>query len=126
LNLSTNGSFDVPYRAEFHNLGVGTNKNPVDEGRYQVTNNPRDWGAFKTPTLREIANTAPYVHDGSLKTLEEVVDFYDKGGTANRNLDPAMKPLHLTAREKKDLVQFLKGVSGDGWRGMGPPPDFPR
>ena len=68
----------------YHNLGIGTDKPNPDAGRYVVTKKDEDWGAFKTPTLREAARTAPYMHDGSLKTLEEVVDFYDKGGIPNR------------------------------------------
>ena len=78
INFTTNA---------YDNLGVGTDKPNPDEGRFAVTKNREDWGAFKTPTLREIAQTAPYMHDGSLKTLEEVVDFYDKGGIPNKNLD---------------------------------------
>jgi cytochrome c peroxidase len=116
INFTTNS---------YHNLGVGTDKPEPDEGRYAVTKNPQDWGAFKTPTLREIEHTAPYMHDGSLKTLEEVVDFYDKGGIKNKNLDPAIKPLHLTEQEKKDLVAFLRALSGDGWREFAPPQKFP-
>jgi cytochrome c peroxidase len=125
LNLNTSGNFQAPYDAQFHNLGVGMDKKNPDEGRYDMTKNPRDWGAFKTPTLREIAKTAPYMHDGSLRTLEEVVDFYDKGGSLNQNLDRAMKPLKLTAREKKDLIHFLQALSGDGWQHLGPPRMFP-
>ena len=64
----------------YHNLGVGTDKQNPDEGRFIVTKKEEDWGAFKTPTLREVARTAPYMHDGSLKTIEEVVDFYTRGG----------------------------------------------
>lgn len=109
----------------YHNLGIGTDKPTPDEGRFAVTKNPKDWAAFKTPTLREIANTAPYMHDGRFKTLEEVVDFYDKGGIPNRNLDESMRPLKLTEQEKKDLVEFLKGLSGEGWQHLGPPAKFP-
>lgn len=100
----------------FHNIGVGADKPNPDEGRSAVTKNPADWGAFKTPTLREIARTAPYMHDGSIATLEEVVDYYDKGGVANKNLDERMKPLKLSAGDKKDLVEFLKGLNGEGWQ----------
>ena len=89
VNFSTNA---------YHNLGIGTDKPNPDAGRYVVTKKDEDWGAFKTPTLREAARTAPYMHDGSLKTLEEVVDFYDKGGIPNRNLDKTIRQLHLTAR----------------------------
>ena len=86
------------------------------EGRSVVTKNSADWGAFKTPTLREIARTAPYMHDGSIATLEEVVDYYDKGGIANKNLDEKIKPLKLSATDKKDLVEFMKALSGEGWQ----------
>ncbi|MFX9065570.1 hypothetical protein ABTN38_19325, partial [Acinetobacter baumannii] len=64
----------------YHNLGIGTDKPEPDAGRFAVTKNPKDWGAFKTPTLRDIDRTSPYMHDGRFKTLAEVVDFYDKGG----------------------------------------------
>ena len=100
----------------FHNIGVGADKPNPDEGRSAVTKNLADWGAFKTPTLREIARTAPYMHDGSIATLEEVVDYYDKGGVANKNLDERMKPLKLSAGDKKDLVEFLKALNGEGWQ----------
>lgn len=110
----------------FHNLGVGQDKANPDEGRYAVTKNPADFGAFKTPTLREIEHTGPYMHDGSLKTLEEVVDYYDKGGIPNKNLDPEMKKLNLTATEKTDLVAFLKALSGTGWQHLTEPKEFPQ
>jgi cytochrome c peroxidase len=67
---------------------------------------------FKTPTLREIAARAPYMHDGSIATLEEVIDFYDRGGKANPNLDPDIQELHLNAAEKRALVEFLRSLSG--------------
>jgi cytochrome c peroxidase len=110
----------------FANLGVGSDKPQPDVGRFAVTKNPRDWGAFKTPTLREIEHTAPYMHDGSLKTLEEVVDFYNKGGIKNRNLDENIKELKLTDAEKKDLVAFMKALSGEGWQHAKAPTDFPK
>ena len=109
----------------YANLGVGTDKPEPDPGRYAFTKNPVDWGAFKTPTLREIAHTAPYMHDGSLKTLEEVVDFYDKGGISNKNLDQKMKKLNLTDQDKKDLVAFLQALSGEGWQHITAPEKFP-
>jgi cytochrome c peroxidase len=110
----------------YANLGVGTDKPEPDVGRYAITKDPRDWGVFKIPTLREIEHTAPYMHDGSLKTLEEVVDFYDKGGIPNKNLDPAIRPLHLTEHEKNDLVAFLKALSGEGWQQAQPPAELPQ
>jgi cytochrome c peroxidase len=110
----------------YANLGIGMDKPKPDLGRYMVTKDPKDWGAFKTPTLREVEHTAPYMHDGSLKTLDEVVDFYDKGGRANKNLDERMKKLNLTAMEKKDLVEFLKALSGEGWQKILAPQIFPQ
>ncbi len=97
----------------YHNLGVGAIAKKPDPGRYAITKLDGHQGAFKTPTLREIANTAPYMSDGSLKTLEEVVEFYDKGCQNNKWLSPKVKPLNLTDQEKKDLVEFMKALSGE-------------
>jgi cytochrome c peroxidase len=80
-------------------------------GRFQVTGVISDVGKFKTPTLRNIALTAPYMHDGSVKTLAEVVEYYDQGGHANSFLDAAIFPLHLTDQEKKDLVAFMTSLT---------------
>lgn len=79
-------------------------------------------GRFKTPSLREVARRAPYMHDGSMRTLEEVIDFYDQGGKPNPNLDPEMRPLRLTPEEKRALKAFLEALSGticEGWTGCG-------
>ena len=84
-----------------------------DLGRYAVTKDDKDRGAFKTPTIRNVAQTAPYMHDGSQKTLAEVVEWYDKGGHPNANLDPKIKPLNLTDQEKADLVAFMEALTGD-------------
>jgi cytochrome c peroxidase len=86
-----------------------------DLGRFVWTGKEEDQGAFKTPTLRDVARTAPYMHDGSLRTLEEVVAFYDRGGNPNPALDPALQPLSLDDEEKADLVAFLEALNGD-WR----------
>ncbi|HWC99234.1 MAG TPA: cytochrome c peroxidase [Candidatus Sulfopaludibacter sp.] len=110
----------------YANLGIGSDKPDADVGRFAVTKDARDWGAFKTPTLRDISRTAPYMHDGSLKTLDEVVDFYDKGGKPNRNLDASIKPLHLTPGQKADLVAFLKALDGEGWQSIKAPIDLPQ
>jgi cytochrome c peroxidase len=110
----------------YANLGVGADKPNPDVGRFAVTKNEADWGLFKTPTLREIEKTGPYMHDGSLKTLEEVVEFYNKGGIKNKNLDESMKPLNLTDQEKKDLVAFMKALSGEGWQNVKAPETFPQ
>ena len=88
----------------FHNIGIPGG----DEGRFAVTKSEGDKGAFKTPTVREIAKTGPYMHDGSLKTLEEVVAHYIKGGTPNPQLDEDIFPLKLSPEEAADLVTFLK------------------
>lgn len=85
---------------------------PLDEGRGAITGNALDRGAFKTPTLREVARTAPYMHDGSLDSLEDVVHYYDGGGNKNATLDPELRALQLTAAEKQQLIAFLKMLSG--------------
>lgn len=106
----------------FHNLGVGIHGKDADVGRFSETKQDGDRGSFKTPTLREIARSAPYMHDGSLKTLEEVVDYYDKGGTTNPQLDEEIFALTLTAQEKADLVTFLKeGLSSSVYPEIAPP-----
>ncbi len=110
----------------YHNLGVGTDQPDPDPGRYEVTEDPMDLGTFKTPILRDVARTAPYMHDGTLKTLDEVVEFYDKGGKPNKNLDEKIKPLKLTDGDKKDLVEFLKSLNGEGWQKVTAPASFPR
>jgi cytochrome c peroxidase len=96
----------------FHNLGVGMNKDKPDLGRYDHTKKESDRGRFKTPTLRNVALTPPYLHDGSAGTLMDVIDVYDRGGEPNANLDPLMLPLQLTTREKDDLVAFLEALTG--------------
>ncbi len=95
----------------YHNLGVGMDKADPDLGRYKVTKKESDKGAFRTPTLRNIAASAPYLHDGSAKTLEDVIELYDKGGVKNPNLSNEIRPLKLTAQEKGDLVAFMKSLS---------------
>lgn len=97
----------------FHNTGVAWRDGTMgDPGRGTITGRDNDRGAFKTPTLRQIAQTAPYMHDGNLKTLREVVSFYDWGGHANPRLDPEIKPLRLHESEKQALIFFLESLSG--------------
>jgi cytochrome c peroxidase len=96
----------------YHNLGVGMDQAKPDLGRFEQTKQEKDRGAFKTPTLRNIAQSGPYMHDGSQKTLEEVVDWYDKGGHPNPFLSDKIKKLGLTAQEKADLVEFMKALTG--------------
>jgi cytochrome c peroxidase len=95
----------------FHNTGVSWGQEPLDLGRFEVTKKEEDRGRFKTPTLRGVAKTAPYMHDGSIKTLEEVVAYYNRGGNKNSHLDAALKPLNLTDSEQANLVAFLKALS---------------
>lgn len=97
---------------KFHNLGVGMDAIKPDLGRYEVTKDDKDRGAFKTPTIRNVELTAPYMHDGSQKTLEEVVEWYDKGGHPNPHLSDKIKKLNLTAQEKKDVVAYMKALTG--------------
>jgi cytochrome c peroxidase len=96
----------------YHNLGAGMDKPKPDLGRYEITKVETDRGAFKTPTLRNIADTAPYLHDGSEKTLMDVVAFYDRGGVKNPWLSKEIHPLNLTEQEKKDLVAFMGALTG--------------
>jgi cytochrome c peroxidase len=139
---------------ENHNIGVGWDKRRIDLGRYSVTSLQQDIGAFKTPTLREVARTAPYMHDGSMASLDEVIEFYDKGGIANPFLDSEMRrlkltmeqvldlydkktptdtppkqsviKLDLTEQDKTDLVAFLKALNGEGWQHIKPPEQLPQ
>ncbi|RLA22756.1 MAG: photosynthetic protein synthase I [Gammaproteobacteria bacterium] len=88
-------------------------KKPNDVGLYEITENPADRWKYKTPTLRNVALTAPYMHDGAMQTLREVVEFYNGGGVANEELDPLMQPLKLQVGEIDDLVLFLESLTGD-------------
>ncbi len=108
---------------KFHNIGAGVNDAGgfSDVGRFHETRVATDTGAFETATLRDVAKTAPYMHDGSLKTLKEVVDFYAGGGNSNPYLDPEMKKIHLTAQDRADLVEFLQSLTGDLPPNAGPP-----
>lgn len=131
---------------KFHNLGVGFNKiqenlmdivdaygtkkesekeldtkiltsSRISElGRFVVTMDPSDIGRFKTPSLRNVAVTGPYMHDGSMDSLEEVVDFYNQGGEDNSMLDGGIRPLRLTEREKADLVEFMKTLTSPEYK----------
>jgi cytochrome c peroxidase len=96
----------------FHNIGVGMDRPEPDIGREAVTKDPKDRGRFKTPGLRNVALTWPYMHDGSEKTLLDVVGFYNRGGFSNPTLDIFIMPLELTAEEQKDLVTFMEALTG--------------
>lgn len=108
---------------KFHNTGIGVGDEGAfgDVGRYHETKVETDKAAFKTPTLRNVANTAPYMHDGSLQTLRQVVDFYAGGGNSNPYLDKEMKTIHLDGQERSDLVEFLKSLTGEIPPNVGPP-----
>ena len=100
----------------FHNLGVGYDARTrtfKDEGRSVISKNPAERGAFKTPTIRDVAKHAPYMHDGSVATLKEVVELYNRGGEKNPNLDPKIKKLNLTPAEVDALVAFMEACTGD-------------
>ena len=97
----------------YHNLGVGMSRDQPDLGRFLVTQREANRGAFKTPTLRDAARRPPYMHDGSLRTLAEVVELYDRGGAPNPGLSPELVALGLTAAERQDLVAFLTSLTGE-------------
>ena len=103
---------------EFHNIGVGYDESKAkyaDLGRWVISpigaKSDAERGSFKTPTIRDITRTGPYMHDGSEKTLEAVVEYYNKGGTRTPRSTPEMKPLNLTDAEKADLVAFMKALT---------------
>ena len=85
-----------------------------DVGRYEITLDPKDRWAYKTPSLRNVALTAPYMHDGSLRSLEAVVEFYDRGGIDNPEKSALIAPLGLSADERVALVAFLHTLTGSG------------
>jgi cytochrome c peroxidase len=104
----------ITFRRYFRTIGAPNAENlREDPGLYGVTKRPADWGKFRTPSLREVSRTAPYMHNGSLATLEDVVAFYDRGGAPHRNKSPLLKPLGLTPVERRSLVEFLKALAGD-------------
>jgi cytochrome c peroxidase len=109
----------------YNNLGVGMDRPKPDLGRYEVTKKDEDRGKFKTPTLRNVTETAPYMHDGSEATLAQVIDLYDRGGVKNPNLSKEMKPLGLSAAEKRELLAFLTSLTGEV-RNADPPAELPR
>ena len=96
---------------QYHNVGIGMDKEKPDMGRFVVSKAEADTGAFKTPTLLDISKSAPYFHDGSVATLEEAVDLMVSGGKKNKYLDTTnLKPAELTKKEKADLLAFLRSL----------------
>jgi cytochrome c peroxidase len=108
---------------KFHNTGEGVADDGIilDVGRFHETKVVTDTGAFQTPSLRNVANTAPYMHDGKLKTLPDVVDFYAGEGNSNPYLDKEMRKIVLTGQDRRDLVEFLRSLTGDLPPNIGPP-----
>jgi cytochrome c peroxidase len=98
---------------KYHNLGVGMDQAEPDPGRFAVTEKDEDRGAYKTPTIRNVELSAPYMHDGSQKTLAEVVEWYAKGGHPNPQLSDKIKKLELSDQEKQDLVAFMEALTGE-------------
>lgn len=99
---------------QYHNIGIGMDQKEPDPGRGKVTNKPEDTGAFKTPTLRDIARSAPYFHDGSAKTLEEAVDIMLGGGKENPYLDKKNLQAHkILPEQREDLLNFLRSLNVD-------------
>jgi cytochrome c peroxidase len=102
---------------KFHNIGIDSTFSGINMGRYNVTANPNDMGLFKTPTLRNVELTPPYMHDGRFQTLAEVVDHYDMHVKVSPTVDPLMTKaskaygLGLTPQEKTDLINFLKTLT---------------
>lgn len=129
-NCSTCHTIEKDYAlftdGKFHNLGAGMNAEGdlTDLGRYNQTKSDADRGAFRTPSLRNVAKTAPYMHDGSKKTLREVVDFYAGGGNSNPQLDKEMKELKLSGHNRDDLVAFLQALTCDPPKNAGPPANY--
>lgn len=112
----------------FHNLGIGWDAESeafADDGRYAVTEDEAERGTFKTPTIRDVTKHAPYMHDGSIRTLREVVEHYNQGGHANPQLDPKIQPLDFTDEEIDALVAMMDALDGEGYQDTAPAA-FPR
>lgn len=92
---------------------VGSKKTEPDLGRFEVTGRAEDRHAFRTPSLRNVALTAPYMHDGSLPSLRDVIEWYDRGGSADPGKDPLVRPLRLSEAQKRQLEAFLKSLTSD-------------
>ena len=110
----------------YHNLGIGMDRPKPDLGRHIVTNREEHKGAFKTPTLRDVARRPPYMHDGSLGSLAEVIAFYNRGGTPNPWLSGEVRPLKLTSEEQAELVVFLGALTGEVAEEVSSPPRLPQ
>jgi cytochrome c peroxidase len=110
----------------YHNLGLGMDREKPDLGRFTVTKREEHRGAFKTPTLRDVVRRPPYMHDGSVATLADVIALYNRGGVPNPWLSGEMKPLGLSAEEQADLVTFLESLTGEVAAEVTSPPVLPK
>jgi len=110
---------------KFASLGIGPDQQPPDLGLAEISKKRRDDGKFKVPTLREVVHTGPYMHDQRFKTLDDVLEFYRKGGQPGRYLDSRIAPFFLDAPAKADLMAFLESLSGEGWREIKAPEKLP-
>lgn len=110
---------------KFHNIGIGyTERGLRDAGRYEITHDSADLGSFKTPSLRNVARTAPYMHDGSLLTLDDVLSFYSNGGNPNPNIDPKLHQARFGLGDREDVIEFLRSLTGEvPWEAL--PLDLP-
>ena len=109
--------------SKFHNLGIGWDslkKQFADVGRSKISGKREDTGAFKTPTLRDVSKHAPYMHDGSVPTLREIVEHYNKGGIPNPWLSSSIKKLNLSSAEVEALLAFLQALDGEGYQDTAP------
>jgi cytochrome c peroxidase len=111
---------------KFASLGIGPEEQPPDLGLAGITKKSRDEGKFKVPTLREVALTGPYMHDRRFRTLDEVLEFYRKGGQPGPHLDSRIAQFFLDAPAKADLLEFLKLLSGEGWQQIKAPEKLPQ
>jgi cytochrome c peroxidase len=111
---------------KFASLGIGPDVQPLDLGLAGITGKRRDDGKFKVPTLREIAHTGPYMHDGRFRTLDDVLEFYRKGGKPGAHLDSRIAPFFLDAAAKANLIEFLESLSGEGWQRIEAPERLPQ
>ena len=111
---------------KFANLGIGSAELRPDPGREGVTGKRGDLGKFKVPTLRDVARRGPYMHDGSVKTLSDVLDVYAKGGLPNPHLDTRLTPFYLDDETRQDVLAFLDSLNGEGWWKIKPPASFPQ
>jgi cytochrome c peroxidase len=97
---------------KYHNVGIGMQDADPEPGHFKHTRRGEDWGAFKTPTLRNVANTSPYMHNGQLANLREVIEWFDRGGYLHADLDRTIRPLNLSRDEKRDLIAFMEALTG--------------